>query len=376
MYDTDEDNKRGFTVNDRRASARRDEPSSQPLPKPSGRELISDTESQDVAHMKYRRFRIVAAVIVGALNIFSYFYGSDGVAQMAFSDEDSWGMLIYGDHYVLRLVVGLLSVSLGSFIAGIIARRRGGVVGILAALPTYIFYAVLSYVLYTSHSDPISGAEYGVVIIGNKIMLVLMLLAILPLSYYFGHLGADIVSHVGPLFDKQKHCWLGVKWYFYIPLLIAFNIWYDIFMWELGSFFRCASMITYAWESGVWATIGAIFVMGLLIPIFWGGVTASIYSFFGGYTAMLNLRINGSGLKKLGKALLCIVVIPLAISLVIYGTLYGVGKGWGLFLLLLFGGFVGAVIYGLMMYPIHCVSIVEGEINEMLNNAYIPSSQS
>src|SRR5437667_4780113 len=69
-------------------------------------------------------------------------------AAYAFPEEqarDTWQRFLWGEHYGLRVLSSLVATAAGGSVAGLVARRRGFLVGALAAVPTVFIWSFLAY---------------------------------------------------------------------------------------------------------------------------------------------------------------------------------------------------------------------------------------
>ena len=59
----------------------------------------------------------------------------NGAAFIFRSEAEEWGFGFWGEHYLTRIIGGLIGVGIGSFVAGCIAKNHGARWGLISALP-------------------------------------------------------------------------------------------------------------------------------------------------------------------------------------------------------------------------------------------------
>jgi len=82
--------------------------------------------------------RLIGSVVFGVgVGIFCFMAASLGV-EFALRQEDitGWGLLFWGDHWLMRSVVGIVSAALGGFAAGLGAGKAGIWLGLLSSIPS------------------------------------------------------------------------------------------------------------------------------------------------------------------------------------------------------------------------------------------------
>lgn len=196
-------------------------------------------------HAKSRlAFGVISGVVAGVGLIGSMQVG----AGIAFSVNAGveWGLGYWGDHWVWRSVWSVASTYVAAFIAGMIARRRGALIGILSAIPTVLFWAFVAFAGFAENPD----IE---VPLGYKIAAIVLLLITLPIGSAGGSSGEGYGAANAGHFDSRAHSLFGIKWYHYLwlPFLIHFVVVQTTW----------AAMYGFGWITTAWRASQSIFVM-------------------------------------------------------------------------------------------------------------------
>ena len=182
--------------------------------------------------------------------LFSIFFISflitDGVqrgATFVFPKEsEGWLLGFWGNHHILRIIASILGTIFGSFVAGCIGKFRGGLCGLLCALPATVFWLFVGgYALRLLPDVEMS--------LGNWLVIIILIIASPIIGFHSGKFGAEIRLENPEIFESRKHTILGIKWYQWL-WLIFFIGWigvlatYSIFqgLWLLSGFGLLASL--------------------------------------------------------------------------------------------------------------------------------------
>ncbi len=214
--------------------------------------------------------RAVAGVVVGVLASFLIINSMQVGAAFAFhvNAGNDWGALIWGEHWAWRAVWGLVATCFAGFLGGLVSRNRGTLVGVLGAIPSAAFWALVVYFGWLGHFP--SGDAIDIPI-GYRLAGVFVGLATLPLAATSGQIGAEYGAANGSHFDATRATLFGMKWYHYLwlpvflHLLIMQGTWAAMysFGWFVASWqaaFSLFSFIPGMFMMGMWATLN---VMGL-----------------------------------------------------------------------------------------------------------------
>jgi hypothetical protein len=164
----------------------------------------------------------VSGMVFGVLFINSIEVGV-AFALEGHNPED-WTILFWGQHWVWRTVASLVATGAAAFLAGMIARRRGQLVGVVSALPTAAYWAFIAYVGWTGHTLA-SGAPADIPL-GYRIVAVLLALGTLPCAAMCGKEGSAYGHANAEHFDSRRGTLLGVRWYQFVwlPFLAHFMV--------------------------------------------------------------------------------------------------------------------------------------------------------
>lgn len=132
-------------------------------------------------------------------------------------ESESWGLFIWDEHWFLKFLITLISASWAGFIAGVIARSKGGRIGIISILP---FWLVLAIFEYSALARTVPFIDYYVpyISIGNKFFLGVTLLGMIPIAGFSGIAGSELGREYGEHFDSRPRTLFGIMWYHYLWL--------------------------------------------------------------------------------------------------------------------------------------------------------------
>ncbi len=277
--------------------------------------------------MKYPKIRLVAASFVGACITYIFSFASERFAQNVFLQEEAWGILFWGNHYIYRLVIAILSAGIGACIAGIIARRKGALIGVITTVPTFLTLGIFFYFLVYPNKNELETS--------NIVMLIVWGSVILPISYFMGEMGQEISKSLGSHFDSRKYSFLGAKWYHYFWLSISIIYSYCLLLICIGSLFKGINYLPEAWELGIGKFIGAIISIGLMFPIYFYSIKIIFLSFISGFLSLCNLSNNRMPQSPFLNALLYFFGIPIALNLTALIAVFLLGKNFILGLIII-----------------------------------------
>ena len=169
--------------------------------------------------------RYLGAALTGA--IFSLFAANALQVgfEYTFAAEEpwhTWTTFLWGDHYILMTLSNLASTGVGAFVAGVVARRHGGVTAISAQLPAIVAWGVRSYFAWASS---IQDKTVGIEPISPpyRFAYVLLLVATPFLAYTIGGRAMPIGQELASHFDRRRWTVLGIKWFHYLwlPVLLT-----------------------------------------------------------------------------------------------------------------------------------------------------------
>jgi hypothetical protein len=199
-----------------------------------------------MVHASQSTFRAVLRGACGAcLGIVVGLTVSDALqsgAAYAFPEEQ-WGGLgqrfLWGEHYGLRVLSSLLATAAGAWIAGLVGRRNGFLVGAISAVPTACVWAFLAYARWEG-TLTISGTEYeAAASVGQRWAAVLLTVASVPVAGVVGRMGATLGKKAADVFDRHRHALLGLKWYHWLWGLFLVNFMIVQVGWIVAYACRC-----------------------------------------------------------------------------------------------------------------------------------------
>jgi hypothetical protein len=205
--------------------------------------------------------RAVAGVVVGVLASILIITSIQVGAGIAFhEDTRDWSPLMWGQHWAWRAAWGLVATYFAGFLGGLVSRDRGTLVGVLGALPSAAFWALVAYSGWTGHF-PNGGAVD--IPIGYRLAATLVALATLPLAAMAGTVGAEYGAANATHFDSRRATLFGIKWYQYLWLPILLHLLIVQATWAAMYSF---GWLVASWQSGFsfFFSIPAMFMMAML----------------------------------------------------------------------------------------------------------------
>lgn len=238
--------------------------------------------------------KVFGAAVLGA---FIGSYLSAGVSkglELAFPEDDLefWGILLWGEHWFVRLVVSLLSTALGGFVAGLVVPDNSKVASTLSAIPTVLIFAGGgSFLLYSLNTiqPPSFGSWFTI--------LAITLLSI-PVAWNGASWGSAWRKGNEHLFGIKGRP-LGIHWSHYFWLWLP----YYLLIGELAFTFYFLVRLTF---SDDWRFV---FILGRILTYF--AFTILGYGMLEGLKYLT--QGHHLGLRRTqvaGKVLLSIVVFP------------------------------------------------------------------
>ena len=99
----------------------------------------------ELKEIKEKRFsKQIGGALFGALISLGITSSIQTGSEYIFGTEsEQWGIGFWGNHHILRVIASLVGTSIGSFSAGCIAKIRGGLWGMMSALPASLFWLVI-----------------------------------------------------------------------------------------------------------------------------------------------------------------------------------------------------------------------------------------
>ncbi len=156
--------------------------------------------------------RVAGAIVVGVLAGWLTSGALEQGAGLFFGEAslDEGPRLFWGKHELARVIGSICATILAGFIAGAVARSKGGMVALAAAAPATLRWAVVAV------------PSALVVLETDQHVLAATLVVMTPfVAFRAGETGAAWAQRFGSHFDARPKTLLGVHWYHY--LWIPFN---------------------------------------------------------------------------------------------------------------------------------------------------------
>ena len=169
-----------------------------------------------------RLLKQIGGAIFGAIVSLGITSSIQNATELIFASEaEEWGIGFWGDHNILRVVASVIGSSVGGFAAGCIAKIRGGLWGLLSALPTSLFWVTVGVlVLYRVLEKKISFE----ITFGTWAVIIILIIASLVVGFYTGIMGQSVRLENPEIFESKPHIILGIKWYHWF-WLFTINHW-------------------------------------------------------------------------------------------------------------------------------------------------------
>ncbi|MFC1591340.1 hypothetical protein ACFL43_02330 [Thermodesulfobacteriota bacterium] len=207
-----------------------------------------------------------------------------------------WG---WGDHYIWRLISGVIVTALVGMLAGSIAKSRGAITSVIANIPSIFIWI---FFIYAFVADFIQGSKGGFITVS-----IIAIPLTTYIAYIFGGIGEELQK------DFPDNSVLGIKGYHLI--WIAFPVyWYCHSL--IYVFVKYISVVWHGDES----IVASIIALVMLMP-----VVAWIYPLVLAYNILRGEMLNDynaviRGLVNFGILFLG-MVIATGIQVVIYWLL-------------------------------------------------------
>ncbi len=223
-----------------------------------------------------RRFpRYIAAVLVGIVTGAVLWAAIQAGVKFNYEEEaplENWGFLFWGEHWLIRLLWSLAATSVAAFLAGLVARKEGPLIGILSALPTtFVWFACIP--LWSIGGSLTGGWNFSDLSLGNKILTLAAPVGAVFCGYFFGRSGQNYAFSASAHFDKRPHTFLGIKWYnhLWVPLVL-----YAIVLESAWAVDYGLAWVRAQWAAGfgLWAFISSLFLMAIIgcLALTWEGL--------------------------------------------------------------------------------------------------------
>lgn len=260
-------------------------------------------------------FAIFCGIIAGLLFSMAITSG----LQYRFPDDfknQEWGIFFWGEHWFLRVLTSIISAAWAGFIAGLIGRDRGKILGIGTIFPSWVLWLIVAYTAYTGHVPFLAVDDPLYISLGNKIATAIVLLAIGPIAWFAGQEGEIVGQQYASHFDGRPLTLLGIRWYhhLWLPFIL-----YLIIMQGAYVGFYFLSWFKILWktqaDAGVFSflpnLIPTVFTFALLgtLLIMWNGLR-NAYFILAGFDPITSLSNRTVQVTKylLGYQLIAVII--------------------------------------------------------------------
>ena len=119
-------------------------------------------------------------------------------------DAQTWGLLLWGEHWAIRVVASWAGTVVAGFIVGLVARHKGGILSVLAAIPTVICWLAIAVIGWTEQVPFLSETRAVDISVGNKLAASLLVLTTIPFAFWSGSQGEEAGKIFGKHFDSRR----------------------------------------------------------------------------------------------------------------------------------------------------------------------------
>ena len=180
-----------------------------------------------------------------------YLFDARLVSEMRASGElfdiKGWG---WKDHFIWRLFSGVVVTALVAFLAGAIAKTKGGVVAAIANIPSVLIWGAIFYLTAFGKTE-LEGQT------GFEVVSVIAIPLTMWLAYKLGNFGAKVQAS-----DFREGTVLGIRPYHLIWIV------FPLYFYGLGIVFVLAKSL--ALQFLTWrdvSMVGAIISLLALVPV-------------------------------------------------------------------------------------------------------------
>ena len=181
-------------------------------------------------------------------------------ATFIFTNEtEGWSLTFWGEHYLTRILGGIIGVAVGSFVAGCIAKKNGARWGVISALPrisVWVFVAIFG----------IHGVIQGYIISISiwQWVTISILIGLIPLvAYYAGKIGQETRVGNREFFENRRGTLLGIRWYHWLWLFFPIHV---TGLLAIYSIYQMIMYLLLVFRSLLW-----FFIIGSWVEVLIGG---------------------------------------------------------------------------------------------------------
>lgn len=280
------------------------------------------TDAGDTHVDKFNLPRFVTATVTGVLLGAYLIFAAQAGVKFNYRDEnplEQWGLVFWGSHYVIRAIWSISTTIAASYVAGIIARRDGALVGVISALPTvFVWFAAVTIWLFM----PTEVANYGYdnVSTANKIMSILVPVLTVIVAFLSGKEGEKIGRENSDFFDSRPRSFLGIPWYhfFWIGVFLYVVVLESAWAIDYG-----ISMLVLNWADAgtIVNLVSGMFLIGIFSTLYLTGVGLwKAYDYLSDMTTPYSGKETAKGVAKYALGYFALAMLGQAlISLLGYG---------------------------------------------------------
>lgn len=196
-------------------------------------------------------FNIYSLVLISAFQENTpYLFDTRLVAEMRaagdFPDLKEWG---WKDHYLWRLFVSVVVTAIAGFLAGAIAREKGGKVVAIANIPSVIGWLAIAYMMFFSKAKVEGQTGFGIISLIATPLTVYI-------AYHMGKLGAEIQDGC-----SDRNTVLGIRSYHW-----AWAV-FPIYWYGLAIIFVVTKSVALVRAVSIFDVFGGFISLLALVPV-------------------------------------------------------------------------------------------------------------
>lgn len=257
-------------------------------------------ERDAAASLRRPLLAILCGFFAGVMSSVSLSKGV-GLALRQELPSETWGLLVWGNHYLWRCVVALAAAGVAGFIAGSIARRQGAISALIAVLPSSLVWLLLACWRWLA---PQTSLDPSSIPIQYQVVAGFCALSVPAIAIVVGKQAGHWIVAVASHFDLRKRTLLGISWYHYLWLWLPIHVVLLDIAWVSV---QIVTTLPSAWIHGFESVTPLIFLLSLPVPLRFGlGGLHRAYSLLAGFTTSVT-RARDVVKFALGFPLLCVV---------------------------------------------------------------------
>lgn len=261
--------------------------------------------------------RIFGAILCGIIAGILLISAIDRGAYLYFVEKDKEWNSFSWDNWFIRTLASIIASCWGAFIAGLISRTKGKLVGVLSAITSLAFWL---FYFYGQLNGEINIGIGVIEIESNtvsKIMAIVLAFVNIITGYIAGGFGNEISNKHNKYFDERKYSILGVKWYHYIwtPFIIYFILIQGFFV----AFYVLEKMY-FLFQLPEYSLAGIIFnILASLAAI---SIYVSYKALTNSYKILSGIEYSHTNSEKVKKLIGYLFGFPILSLAIQFGTYY------------------------------------------------------